>query len=65
MILSMLSRDSSQWTAEEQAREARVRAHRAQADRRKTAERRLEETLRVSRLLSELQQGAARDVRAG
>jgi hypothetical protein len=65
MILSMLSRDSSQWTAEEQAREARVRAHRAQADRRKTAEQRLEETLRVSRLLSELQQGAARDVRAG
>jgi hypothetical protein len=55
-------RDSSQWTVAERAREERVRAIRARQDRAKTPEDRLEETLRLSRLMSELRQGAARDV---
>jgi len=61
----MPSRDSSQWTSEEEARELRARGHRVQADSLKTAEERLEETLRLSRFMSELQQGATRDVQAG
>jgi hypothetical protein len=65
MILTMSSRDTSQWTSEEHAREEHARAVRAAADRQKTAEERLEETLRLSRFMSELQQGAPRDVRAG
>jgi hypothetical protein len=60
----MPSRDSSEWTSEEEARELRAREHRVQADSLKTAEERLEETLRLSRFMSELQQGAARDVQA-
>jgi len=55
-------RDSSQWTVAERAREERVRAIRRRQDRAKTPEDRLEETLRLSRLMSELRQGAARDV---
>jgi hypothetical protein len=55
-------RKASTWTPEEQAREERSRAIRARRDREKTPEDRLEETLRLSRLVSELQQGAARDV---
>jgi hypothetical protein len=55
-------RDSSQWTVAERAREERVRAIRGRQDRAKTPEDRLEETLRLSRLMSELRQGAARDV---
>jgi hypothetical protein len=53
----------SQWTPEERAREERARAVRARQDREKTPEERLEETLRLSRLMSELRQGAVRDVR--
>ena len=43
-------------------REERARTIRARQDREKTPEDRLEETLRLSKLMSELQQGAARDV---
>jgi hypothetical protein len=57
-------RHSGQWTAEEQERDARVRAIRAQRNREKTPEERLEETLRLSRFISELRQGVPRDVRA-
>jgi hypothetical protein len=52
----------SQWTSEERARESRASAIRSGRDREKTPEERLEETLRLSRLVSELQQGAAQDV---
>jgi hypothetical protein len=62
MMGSVTIRDSSPWTAAERAREERVRAIRARQDREKTPEDRLEETLRLSRLMSELRQGAARDV---
>jgi hypothetical protein len=63
MIRTMTIRNSSAWTPEERAREERARAIRARRDRSKTPEDRLEETLRLSKLMSELQQGAARDVR--
>jgi hypothetical protein len=62
MIGSVTIRDSSQWTAAERAREERVSAIRARQDHEQTPEDRLEETLRLSRLMSELRQGAARDV---
>jgi hypothetical protein len=62
MMGSVTIRDSSQWTPAERAREERVRAIRARQDREQTPEYRLEETLRLSRLMSELRQGAARDV---
>jgi hypothetical protein len=62
MIRTMTIRNSSTWTPEERAREERARTIRARRDRAKTAEDRLEETLRLSKLMSELQQGAARDV---
>jgi hypothetical protein len=55
---------SSQWTPGERAREERACAVRARRDLEKTLEERLEETLRLSRLMSELRQGAVRDVRA-
>ena len=63
MISEMSSDHPSQWTALERAREQRARAIRSQRDREKTHEERLEETLCLSRLVSELQQGAAQDVR--
>ncbi len=50
------------WTEEERAREARAQAVRAQADREKGPEERLEEMLRLSRLIAELQQGAPHNV---
>jgi hypothetical protein len=52
------------WTAEEIAREERVAQIRAARDREKTPAERLEETLRLSRFISELRQGAPGDVRA-
>jgi hypothetical protein len=55
-------RNSSTWTPEERAREERAGMIRARQDREGTPEDRLEETLRLSKLMSELQQGAARDV---
>ena len=53
-----------QWTPTELAREDSAgRARRAQA-RERTTEERLEETLRLSRFVGELRQGAPHDVRA-
>ena len=52
------------WTAEEIARNERVTQVRLARDREKTAAERLEETLRVSRFISELRQGVPDDVRA-
>jgi hypothetical protein len=62
MIGTVTTRNSSTWTPEERAREERARTIRARRDRAKTPEDRLEETLRLSKLMSELRQGAARDV---
>jgi hypothetical protein len=62
MTRTMEERKSSQWTPEEIAREERARAVRARQDRAKTPAERLEETLRLSRLMSELQRDAASDV---
>jgi hypothetical protein len=52
------------WTPEEIAREERVNKARAQGDRAKTPEERLEETVRLSRFISELRDGVPDDVRA-
>jgi hypothetical protein len=52
------------WTPEEIARNERANQARALCDREKTPEERLEETLRLSRFISELRQGAPGDVRA-
>jgi hypothetical protein len=57
-----MNRDRGRWTAEECEREERARAARAQDDRKKSPEERLEETLCVSRLVAELRQGAPRDI---
>jgi hypothetical protein len=54
----------SHWTREEREREERARTVRSHRDRDRTPEQRLEETLRISRLMSELRQGVARDVPA-
>ena len=54
----------SRWTLEEREREERARAVRSGHDRERAPELRLEETLRLSRLMSELRQGVARDVPA-
>ena len=52
------------WSPEEIAREERVGKLRAARDREKSPEERLEETVRLSRFLSELSQGRREDVRA-
>lgn len=52
------------WTAEEVARDERARRIRAALDREKGGAERLEETLRLSRLMGELRQGFSSDVRA-
>jgi hypothetical protein len=52
------------WTREEREREERVREIRARRNREKTPEERLEETVRLSRFMSELRQGVPDDVRA-
>jgi hypothetical protein len=51
------------WTPAEIARNERANRVRAQRDREKSAEERLEETLRLSRFVSELRQGLPGDVR--
>ncbi|HTW42178.1 MAG TPA: hypothetical protein VMD79_07670 [Solirubrobacteraceae bacterium] len=53
------------WTPEEAAREEAATRARSAHDRTKTPQQRLEETLRLSRLMSELRQGMPSDVRAG
>jgi hypothetical protein len=50
------------WTEAERVREERARAIRSREDRAKSPEERLEETLRLSKLVAELQQGVTRDV---
>jgi hypothetical protein len=52
------------WTPEEIAREERATRARAARDRQRTPEERLEETVRVSRFMSELTHGTRGDVRA-
>jgi hypothetical protein len=52
------------WTPEEIAREERANRARALRDRAKTPEERLEETVRLSRFISELRDGVPDDVRA-
>jgi hypothetical protein len=51
------------WTAEEIAREERAGRARTLHDQKKPSEVRLQETLRLSRFMSELRQGLADDVR--
>jgi hypothetical protein len=53
------------WTPEEIAREQTSTHMRAERDRIKSPQERLEETVRLSRLVSELRQGLPGDVRAG
>jgi len=52
------------WTPEEIARDQRANRARALRDRAKTPEERLEETVRLSRFISELRDGVPDDVRA-
>jgi hypothetical protein len=52
------------WTSEEIARNERANRERAARDSEKTPQERLEETMRLSRFMSELRQGAPGDVRA-
>jgi hypothetical protein len=56
-------RSRGAWTAEEIARNERANEARAQRDREKTPEERLEETVRMSRFVSELRDGLPDDVR--
>jgi hypothetical protein len=57
-------RPKGSWTPEEIARNERVNKIRIEQDREKTPAERLEETLRLSRFISELRQGVPDDVRA-
>lgn len=52
------------WTPEEVARNERAEQARVLRDLEKTPEERLEETVRLSRLMSELREGVPSDVRA-
>jgi hypothetical protein len=52
------------WTPEEIERNERVAQIRVREDRAKTPEERLEETVRLSRFISELRDGVPDDVRA-
>jgi hypothetical protein len=52
------------WTREEREREERVREIRTRRNFERTPEERLQETLRLSRFMSELRQGIPSDVRA-
>jgi hypothetical protein len=52
------------WTPDEIAREEAITRVRAERDRAKGSQERLEETLKLSRLISELRQGLPDDVRA-
>ena len=58
------ARPKGPWTPEESAHNERVEKARALRNRAKTPEERLEETVRLSRFISELRQGAPGDVRA-
>jgi hypothetical protein len=52
------------WTREERERDERVREIRAKRNREKSPEERLQETLRLSKFMSELRRGVPGDVRA-
>jgi hypothetical protein len=52
------------WTPEEISRNERANRERAARDQEKTPQERLEETMRLSRFMSELRQGLPGDVRA-
>jgi len=58
-------KQAAEWTQEEREREERVREIRARHAREQTPEERLEETVRLSRFISELRQGLPANVRAG
>ena len=51
-----------QWTPDEREHEERVHAVRSRQDHDRPPAQLLEETIRLSRLISELRQGVARDV---
>ena len=57
-------RPQGPWTPEEIARDEAVARARRARDREETPQQRLEETLRLSRFIGELRDGAPRDVRA-
>jgi hypothetical protein len=57
MAAKRKTKPTGPWTAEEIDRNERAKEARAQRDHEKTPEERLEETLRMSRFLSELRQG--------
>jgi hypothetical protein len=63
-MITMTMPHPPRWTREESEREERVRELRAQRNREKAPEERLQETLRLSRFMSELRQGILGDVRA-
>lgn len=58
------ARPKGPWTPEEIARNERVNKMRIAQDREKTPAERLEETVRLSRFISELRQGVPDNVRA-
>jgi len=62
--VSPKARPKGPWTPEEIARNERVNQIRIERDREKSPAERLEETVRLSRFISELQQGVPADVRA-
>ena len=63
MAATPKSKPRGPWTPEEIAREERATRARAARDRQRTPEERLEETVRVSRFMSELTHGTRGDVR--
>jgi hypothetical protein len=58
------NKPSGAWTADEVARHERAEQWRAAQERAKTPQERLEETVRLSKLMSELRSGLPRDVPA-
>jgi hypothetical protein len=64
MEAAQRARRQEAWTTDEVTRQERSERVRAERDRAKTPQERLEETLRLSRFVSELAEGAADDVRA-
>jgi len=63
MASSPKAKPRGPWTAEEIARNERANEVRAMRDREKSPDQRLEETLRLSRFVSELREGLPDDVR--
>jgi len=63
MAAKRKAKPAGPWTAAEIARNERANRARSQRDREKSAEERLEETVRLSRFVSELRQGLPGDVR--